>query len=453
MFKAPSIAFEMKIDDESEGVLFHLKSEHGWRELILHAPVLRGRVLHDRLILAYTQNGIFKFTANMMMKCERGSTSCIRTDSDLPYLLDMLEHMARRMQDEYDDEDYSIQILTLVDEARYRLLLGPDEKKGDEMGDDMIYKLIEQADKCRKEVVLCLMGSPGIGKTEAVERFARDHGRNVVHIIASQILPSEVSGMTMPNQDTKSMDIFDHYRLSHMKDGDILFFDELLKGQQQVLNACLTLIQERRLMSGTKLPDVLIIAAANPLPTPAQLPLEIRQRFMFVKVRWNKLSWCEYMEGLGFDDRDSVNALACRVESSMGRDDGWNTLTPRTATKLCRWLRDSDCSLAVRDYIRMEFGGDVLKLILDAVCGKQVDRPEKQVADKVMSVLQPIYRNRITSGSTDDICQVLEKAEEISKNEGSDLSELTAMLMELPEWEEVRMALSVADIEKDEIEF
>ena len=331
-----------------------------------------------------------------------------------------------------------------------------DERKETELAEDKIYKLIEAADKCRKEIVLCLMGKPGIGKTEAVERFARDHSRNVVHIIASQILPSEVSGMTMPNQETKSMDIFDHYRLSHMEDGDILFFDELLKGQQQVLNACLTLIQERRLMSGTKLPDVLVIAAANPLATPAQLPVEIRQRFLFVDVEWNQRGWIDYMKKLGFTDEEQLVKLAGKVGSSLDRTDRWNTLTPRTATKLCLWLRASGDSPSVRDYILSTFGGDVLSRISGAVNGSGVKKPEVQLAQKVIDFIdehgdeEDPEDNLNSAGNRRD---VMAQAEAVVMGESTDMSGLLDTLMKLPEWEQIQEVLQATEIEKEKIEF
>lgn len=450
ILRAPSAAFEMIVDDETGGVVMRLEAKHGWKEITTYVPVLKARVLYNRLILAYEQDGRYGFTNDLAIEGDRGSYVYI--GPIFPMLLRRLELMAKRMKHEYGEEKYAIMIWSMVDEARARLSNGPARREETQVGDDKIYNLIEQADRCRKEVVLCLLGKPGIGKTEAVERFAKDHGRNVVHIIASQILPSEVSGMTMPNQETKSMDIFDHYRLSHMRDGDILFFDELLKGQQQVLNACLTLIQERRLMSGTKLPDVLIIAAANPLPNPMQLPLEIRQRFMFVNVAWDKGSWCDYMADLGFEDRDSIDALSFMIASKMEEGTNWNTLTPRTATKLCIWLRDSDCSLAVRDYIRAEFGADVLKAIRDAACGKQVDSAEKQMADTVISVLTPIWHDR-DYAEKDELYEVIEKARKISSQGDTDVSELASMLEKLPEWEEIKKILSETEIKKDEIEF
>lgn len=318
---------------------------------------------------------------------------------------------------------------------------------------DEIYRLIEAADKCRKEIVLCLLGKPGIGKTEAVERFAKDHGRKVVHIIASQILPSEVSGMTMPNQETRSMDVFDHYRLSHMEDGDILFFDELLKGQQQVLNACLTLIQERRLMSGTKLPDVLVIAAANPLATPLQLPLEIRQRFMFVEVEWNRLQWCEYMGSLGFKEEKFIEELSRSIMCKLDRDDVWNTLTPRTATKLCLWLRDSGNDPSVRSFIIGSFGSDVLRNIDHAVFGNGVKSAEAQTAEKIIEILTPINADPDIVWPRPAIDEAMTAAEAVADGKETDLKELMSKLMALPEWGEIQNALLESEIEEEKIEF
>lgn len=236
------------------------------------------------------------------------------------------------------------------------------------MQTESIVSLIEAADRMRSEIVLCLLGQPGIGKTEAVELFAKKHNRHIVHMIASQILPTEVSGITMPDAKTESMKVYDHARLASMKDGDILFLDELLKGQQQVLNACLTLIQERRLMSGRKLPDVLIIAAANPLASVSQLPVEIRQRFMFVDVEWSRASWMKYMADLGFENKESLKDLAMKVENRMTKTNEWNTLTPRTATKLCLWLKasndDAAAKIAVRNYIGDVYGYDISEKIL-----------------------------------------------------------------------------------------
>lgn len=397
--------------------------------------------------VSMTSDGIFiKFDIadNQHVRHVLSSGTIISRD-DLYHTMVSIRDMYNLREDNEEDAERIIEALCTIERKETAL-----------NNSDQIYRLIEAADRCRKEIVLCLLGKPGIGKTEAVERFARDHGRDVVHIIASQILPSEVSGMTMPNQETKSMDIFDHYRLSHMKDGDILFFDELLKGQQQVLNACLTLIQERRLMSGTKLPDVLVIAAANPLATPAQLPVEIRQRFLFVDVEWDEHGWINYMKALGFKDYNELAKLAIKVKASLDQTDRWNTLTPRTATKLCLWLKASGNSVDVREYILSTFGADVLSRISGAVNGLDVEKPEVQFAKKIIDFIDKHGNEEDPEdnlNSAHDRSDALALADAIVNGEMADLSELLDTLMKLPEWEQIQEVLKATEIERESIEF
>jgi len=303
--------------------------------------------------------------------------------------------------------------------------------------------LIEAADKLRSEIVLCLMGKPGIGKTEAIERFAREHNRKVVHIIASQILPNEVSGMTMPNQETHTMDVFDHVRLGHMEDGDILFFDELLKGQTQVLNACLTLIQERRMMSGKKLPDILIVAAANPLATPAKLPPEIRQRFMFVDMEWSIAEWISYMENKGFKNRKALNEMAEVIDASMEDDwsKHWNVLTPRSATKLCEWYREA-----------AESGGHkLISKYIDDVYNQKVAKAVAKVADveilnrrKAMdTIVQAMVKEVPADSYIDTIKDLKEDMDRYVEDMSfASLNSIMSKLKEMDEWPEIEKALA-----------
>ena len=278
-----------------------------------------------------------------------------------------------------------------------------------------ISDLMEAVDKRRGDIVPCLLGAPGIGKTEGIEEFAKTHGRDVVHIIASQILPTEVSGMTMPNQETHSMDVFDHSRLSHMKDGDILFLDELLKGQQQVLSACLTLVQERRLMSGTHLPDVIIVAAANPLASAKMLPEEIRQRFLFIDVEFDKVSWCDYMRDRGVSD--PVQLTRYLVTNGDGSE--WNTLTPRTMTKLTLWYRDAKgdpvARAMVETVIQSEFGVSVMSAIKRSlgIEEQKKAKPMDEVKDFIRQTMieMPVSADPIEELSRTRVLDELDKDE------------------------------------------
>lgn len=332
--------------------------------------------------------------------------------------------------------------------SKLREIMGKGEKLGEKILTSDIEELIEAADKRRDEVVLCLLGAPGIGKTEGIEAFAKRHDRNVVHIIASQILPTEVSGMTMPNQETHTMDVFDHARLGHLKDGDVLFFDELLKGQVQVLNACLTLIQERRMMSGRRLPDVLIVAAANPLASPQQLPLEVRQRFMFVEVEFDEDSWCEYMRGLGIKrPQRLVDDLVTDHTSAKAT---WNVLTPRTMTKLMLWLKECPDSEVVERYVRNEFGHAVYERMRQALVASdatKADSPMRQVATEVTRIMAAKKAEAMGShnvNKADEIDDAIKLVNEAAEGDGSSLLEI---ISKLPEGEEILRELSSKTIE------
>ncbi len=201
--------------------------------------------------------------------------------------------------------------------------------------------LLDCAYEARDQIVPCLIGPVGIGKTAAVSIHA-EHVRekygveaNITKIIASQILPNEVSGITMPDPKSKSMEIYDHYRMSHMKDGDILFFDELFEADQYVLSACLTLIEDRMMMSGNKLPDVQIIAATNPTISASSIKPSIRQRFMFSEFRIDLKDTREYLENR-FNVKVPLRLL--EMISPEGDSTQYNFLTPRSLTKLIQWM-------------------------------------------------------------------------------------------------------------------
>lgn len=306
-----------------------------------------------------------------------------------------------------------------------------------------IEALMEAVDRCRGEIVPCLLGSPGIGKTEGIESFARKHGRNVVHIIASQVLPSEISGMTMPNQETHSMDVFDHARLSHMRDGDVLFLDEILKGQQQVLSAMLTLVQERRLMSGTRLPDIIVVAAANELASPKMLPLEIRQRFLFVNVDFDFDSWCDYMRERGIQRPEEMEGVIdCNPDSSS-----WNAATPRTATKMLLWMKsvagDAELTKMVRQVIMRELGTSFMSAVTLSL--GNADKTVMSAMDQTRSVIGRLVRERRDLIDDEQVDLVIDELEK--EDDEMDVQRLLSLISEMSCGSEIMKALERETIE------
>lgn len=200
-----------------------------------------------------------------------------------------------------------------------------------------IKHLLDVVDKVRDHVALGLMSDPGLSKTSQVKQWAEENGRRYCELIISQRMPSEISGMPMPVQDTKKMEVFDFETLLELEDGDVLAFDEFTNGNIQTLNACLTLIQERTMLSGKKLPSLVIVAMGNPQGRCDLLP-QTKQRFLWVDVMWDRITWKNYIKdqwGL-IADMVLLEAIGAQYKNGFGNDKEYNYMTPRTVENLLR---------------------------------------------------------------------------------------------------------------------
>ena len=145
----------------------------------------------------------------------------------------------------------------------------------------------------RRTVIPCFLSDPGLNKSTTIRAFAKSKGVTLVPLILSQRNPNEISGVMLP-KDGK-MTYFDYDLLTNMKDGDILFVDEILNSNSMVLNACLTILMERELISGKKLPDIMIVAASNPQGATKLTPQQ-KQRFVFYNLKFEVASFTKYLQ-------------------------------------------------------------------------------------------------------------------------------------------------------------
>lgn len=200
-----------------------------------------------------------------------------------------------------------------------------------------IAHLLDVVDKVRDHVALGLMSDPGLSKTAQVKQWAEKNGRQYCELIISQRMPSEISGMPMPIPETQTMEVFDFDTLLQLEDGDVLAFDEFTNGNIQTLNACLTLIQERTMLSGKKLPSLVIVAMGNPQGRCDLLP-QTKQRFWWVDVTWDQKTWISYMKKTwGFTPHSTLTSLITE-QYRQGFNDSkkFNYFTPRTVENLLR---------------------------------------------------------------------------------------------------------------------
>ena len=147
----------------------------------------------------------------------------------------------------------------------------------------------------RRTMVPCFMSSPGQGKSKTIKAFADSVGKKMVKITLSQRMPNEVIGMLMPDLKNNAMVALDSKDLLSLKDGDILFFDEMFNGTlKQTLDAVLNFLEDRILMSGRPLADVMIVAASNP---EGMIPLtpQIKERVVLYNIAFKTADFRKYL--------------------------------------------------------------------------------------------------------------------------------------------------------------
>jgi len=294
--------------------------------------------------------------------------------------------------------------------------------------------LLDMAWLLRSEIVPCLVGPPGIGKTAAVMEHARNHGcGKVVKIVASRCIPSETVGMTMPNHERRSMEIYNSIQLSTLEDGDILFLDELLEADQFVLSTLLTVIESREMADGTPLPDIQIIAATNDTIPPEHLKGNIRQRFMFQRFGVSQIATEEYIL-----DRTGMRLPKNVLQQLTDSGNDYNFLTPRSLTKLCLWMNQAenvDQANEIADVInhiwKSAIGSEIY--LAWSRARKRTKSPREQLRDAIFDIAPEVSRKN--NNFVD--CTV---------------EEMYDILSSLPEWDDIAKKLASMDVEEEDEE-
>ncbi len=186
--------------------------------------------------------------------------------------------------------------------------------------------------KIRNTCIPIFMGNPGLGKSRIIEQFAEKKGVTLVSFIASQRLPNEISGISMPDTVNEIMKFFDYDTFLKLKDGDIVLFDELLNANPMVLNAMLTMLENRCMISGKKLPNIMFLAASNWQGATMVTP-QIKERFIYYDVVFDRKLWGQFMYK-EFNMVDQIlEDLFVMIEAENFKNSDVNYNTPRSFDK------------------------------------------------------------------------------------------------------------------------
>lgn len=182
----------------------------------------------------------------------------------------------------------------------------------------------------RRTTVPLFMSNPGIGKSTITDKFAADKGVKIHHTILSTRMPNEVAGGVMPNVKLRCWEIYDNLELSSLKDGDIWFIDETFNGTlKQTLDSLLNVLQSRRLPSGKKLADVMIVAASNHQGL-INLTPQIKQRFIKYDLKFNGPEYQIYLQDKYGIPHSISNNLVTLINKEKFDSANWDYVTPRS---------------------------------------------------------------------------------------------------------------------------
>lgn len=185
----------------------------------------------------------------------------------------------------------------------------------------------------RRTTVPLFMSNPGLGKSTIIKEFAASRGVKMVKMTLSTRMPNEVTGMTMPDLVKDRLVLLDSHQLTALEDGDVLFIDEVFNGTlKQTLDAFLNFLEDRMLLSGKKLSDVLIVAASNPQGLINITP-QIKQRFIRYDLKFSPVEFEEYLKNkFGMPESISKN-ISIAINKEKFEQENWEYVTPRSMEK------------------------------------------------------------------------------------------------------------------------
>lgn len=119
-----------------------------------------------------------------------------------------------------------------------------------------------------RSVIPHLVGPPGVGKSQVCEKLAEFAGVRLHVVNVSRISPLEIEGVQMPHGegDEQRLRLLINSLWGNLQEGDIILFDEFLRGFPEVYNGLLDIITSRE-VAGIKLPKVFFVAASNSVAT------------------------------------------------------------------------------------------------------------------------------------------------------------------------------------------
>ena len=170
-------------------------------------------------------------------------------------------------------------------------------------------KFIDVIRKTGANLVPCLIGHTGIGKTELVEQYAENEKMDCIVIHVAQLEPSDFIGLYQIDEDGRTSNCPPNWlpyknpntdqKKANNKvalekvvkgeinpNGGILFLDEINRGHEDIRQSLYQLINKREIGTYALPEGYTIVAAANPSNS--------YETYEFDKALVNRFAWCKF---------------------------------------------------------------------------------------------------------------------------------------------------------------
>jgi len=176
-------------------------------------------------------------------------------------------------------------------------------------------RLLEVMLRMWKHRTIMLEGRTGIGKTEFVRRFCREHGLDVTVLDLAAMDPPDLTGLP---QIVENLTHFAVPAWLPTEGHGVLFLDELNRAPLEVQQALYRLVLEGKLHEYSLPPGWVVWAAINPAEDDYQvteLDPALADRFRTVRVVADRDAWIEWADAAGL--HPAVIALAREHEKIL----------------------------------------------------------------------------------------------------------------------------------------
>ena len=197
----------------------------------------------------------------------------------------------------------------------------------------------------RRRVPVCIWGRHGIGKTEIVERLARDQGYGLAYLAPAQFEEmGDLIGMPeIVGDEAAGEEVVTVFRppdwVPTVEGPGILLIDDVNRADGRILGGIMQLLQDFRLYSWSLPPGWQIILTANPDGGDYQVtPLDdaFLTRMVHISLDFDAREWARWAESAGVDPR-GINFVLAYPETVTG-----HRTTPRSLTQFLNAIERID---------------------------------------------------------------------------------------------------------------